>query len=96
MQEVTWSREQLEAAHKHSIYNRDEILRSGLCGCFYCGHVFTPDELDEEMDWTDMYAEQATALCPKCMIDAVIGDASGYPVADGAFQNSMFEYFFEG
>jgi len=26
----------LHAAHKHSIYNTDEVKQSVLCGCFYC------------------------------------------------------------
>ena len=90
-----WDKEYLEAAHKHSIYNRDEILKSRYCGCFYCEHIFSPAELDEEADWTDDYAEQNTALCPECMIDSVIGDASGYPVTDKEFLDAMYQYFFE-
>ena len=96
MNQKKWNKQYLDAAHKHSIYNRQEILKSTKCGCFYCGHIFTPAELDEEMDWTDDYASQTTALCPVCMIDSVIGDASGFPVADKTFLDGMYEYFFEG
>ena len=94
MKQNKWSMEYLEAAHKHSLYNYGEIKKSRFCGCFYCGHIFTPEELDEDMDWTDDYAEQTTALCPKCMIDSIIGDASGYPVTDKAFLDAMCEHFF--
>ena len=94
MKQRKWNWEFLEAAHRHSIYNRDEIMKSTWCGCFYCGHIFPPSELDEAMDWTDDYAAQITALCPECMIDSVIGDASGFPVTDKEFLDGMYEYFF--
>jgi hypothetical protein len=35
----------LEGAHKHSIFNRKEILKSSLCGCFYCMQNFSPNEM---------------------------------------------------
>ena len=71
---MKWTRETLELAHKHSIYNRQEILRSRMCGCFYCGETFPPAKLDDALDWTDDYHPETTALCPECWIDAVIGD----------------------
>lgn len=65
-------------AHRHSIYNRDEILSSEQCGCFYCGVIFSPMEV---RDWTDERQDVGqTALCPRCGIDAVIGSNSGYPI----------------
>jgi hypothetical protein len=35
-----------------------------------------------------------TALCPKCNIDAVIGSASGYPVTDKGFLQTMYGFYF--
>ena len=61
-------------AHRHSIHHRDEILKSKSCGCFDCLSIFQPSDIKE---WTD---SQETALCPKCGIDSVIGDESGYPI----------------
>ena len=65
-------------AHKHSMRNRDELLLSERCGCFYCGAMFPPTEVK---DWTDEREDIGqTALCPRCGIDAVIGSKSGYPI----------------
>jgi hypothetical protein len=61
--------------HKHSAHHEQEILNSSLCICFYCLAFFTPDKID---DWID---SDQTAMCPYCGIDAVIGDASGYPIS---------------
>ncbi|MBR2263763.1 MAG: hypothetical protein IJ917_05365 [Firmicutes bacterium] len=92
---MKWTRETLELAHKHSIYNRQEILRSRMCGCFYCGETFPPAKLDDALDWTDDYHPETTALCPECWIDAVIGDASGFPVEDPDFLQAMHIFWFE-
>jgi hypothetical protein len=62
-------------AHKHSIRHRDEIMGSTHCGCFYCCAMFPARDI---ADWTD---DGDTALCPKCGIDSVIGDRSGFPVS---------------
>ena len=94
MSKTKWTTEVLEAAHKHSLYNHREILHSCSCGCFYCGAVFTPSALNDDADWTDDYAQERTALCPECMIDSVLGDASGYPVTDEEFLEAMREYWF--
>ena len=68
--------------------------------CMYCGYTFPVTELDQpglspeadEQYWPDgnwVYDAdpgQRSGTCPKCRIDALIGDASGYPVTDRAFQ----------
>ena len=72
-------------AHGH-VWNRDEILASKQCGCFYCKSIFTPDKIE---DWTD----DDCALCPNCGIDSVIGDKSGYPITEG-FLSEMHRYWF--
>lgn len=64
-------------AHKKSIYHKSEIMKSDLCGCFYCLEIFTPNEIK---DWTDISQPEHTALCPKCAIDSVIGSYSGFPI----------------
>ena len=67
----------LEAAHKKSSLHRNEILASKTCGCFYCKRTFASTEVKE---WWDPHGDPngATAVCPHCGIDSVIGDASGY------------------
>jgi hypothetical protein len=57
--------------------HREIILRSELCGCQLCRHLFRPDEIEEWIDETDGVGQ--TALCPKCGLDAVIGSASPFP-----------------
>lgn len=68
--------EEMDSAAKHSLENRDEILKSKMCGCYYCERTF-PASLIRYSDYTD---GGMTALCPLCGIDTVIGDASGVPI----------------
>ena len=68
-----------DKAHNHSAIHREEILSSKVCGCFFCLHMFRPEDIE---DWIDIqyYKDAQTAICPKCGIDAVIGDESGYKI----------------
>lgn len=63
-------------ARKHSQNNRSELNASERCGCFHCGEQFGPRTI---ADWFKERPED-TAICPSCDIDAVVGDASGYPI----------------
>ncbi|MFU8926811.1 cytoplasmic protein [Acinetobacter puyangensis] len=74
-------------AHKGSIYNRDILRDSSLCGCFFCLDQFDYKNI---YDWID---GDNTALCPSCGIDSVIGSASGYPITDG-FLKEMKQFWF--
>lgn len=64
----------VKAAHKKSIYHRESLRKSKVCGCFYCLDMFDYNNIEY---WTD---NDDTALCPTCDIDSVIGDDSGYPI----------------
>lgn len=88
--------------HGHCARNRDEIARSETCGCFYCLEVFPPMDV---RDWIDVNGHEegpprrgdrtpATALCPRCGIDSVLGSASGFPVDDPEFLRRMHERWF--
>jgi hypothetical protein len=79
----------LEAAHKHCTNNRPELAKSTVAGCFYCLAVYEPAMIDE---WIDQAED--TAICPKCSIDSVIGDAAGFPI-DEEFLAAMHERWFE-
>lgn len=79
-------------AHRHSIRHRSEILASRLCGCFYCGSFFQPGEIEIGVD-DDSDGRGHTALCPRCGIDSVIGDKSGFP-ASSEFMTRMNSYWF--
>ncbi len=78
----------LRKAHKHCGRNRDELLASREAGCFHCLKVFDPNDIAE---WTD---GNATAICPRCGIDSVLGDASGYPMT-ASFLEEMNAYWFQ-
>ena len=75
-------------AHPHCGNNRDELERSTKAGCFYCCEIYQASFIDE---WID---DETTAMCPKCGIDSVIGDASGFPVTEKAFLKAMNEVWF--
>ncbi len=87
---------EIRAAHKHSVGNREELKRSKVCGCFFCQEIFSPDEIrNYTVDFPDGTLESriATAICPYCWVDSIIGDASGFPVEED-FLKAMGEYFF--
>jgi len=90
----------LLAAHRHASNNRTEIEASTVCGCFYCVQTFPPAEI---VAWSGLdmsnfddpeAANAATALCPRCGSEAVIGDKSGYDV-HGQFLTRMQEAWFQ-
>jgi hypothetical protein len=57
-----------------SINNRDALLKSTMCGCHLCRKLFSSSEIAE---WTDEneHGIGQTALCPRCGLDGVLGDA---------------------
>lgn len=79
--------QELLAAHEHCKHNKEEILASENCVCFYCAAHFKPAEI---VKWVDKGGE--TALCPECGIDAVIGDKSGLDIDENMAE--MYEYWF--
>lgn len=87
------NKEELRKAHKHSSMHREEILKSNTCGCFYCLNKYSPTILTEK-NWHEEYDGTWTVICPKCGIDSVIGDASGYKLTQ-EFLKAMQDYWFE-
>jgi hypothetical protein len=81
------SRPDIELAHPHSIQHRKEVLDSSMCGCFYCRAQFATQEIERWIDGGE------TALCPHCGVDAIIGDASGFPVTV-EFLTEMYDRWF--
>ena len=78
-------------AHKSSHHHRREILESRRCGCFHCGQIFRPGEIMRWKDVKDGIGQ--TAFCPKCRLEAVLGDKSGYPLTS-RFLTKMKNYWF--
>jgi hypothetical protein len=90
--EVSWTAAFLSSAHEHSFKNRAEIARSHLCACFHCLNTYPASEVT---DWTgDENGVGQTALCPRCPVDSVLGDASRLPLEPG-FLRAMRVRFFE-
>lgn len=87
-----WSATFLDAAHKHAFRNRGEISASTMCGCFWCLSTYPPSEIVQWTDADEMGVGQ-TALCPRCPVDSVIGDASGLPMKR-RFLRAMRRRFF--
>jgi hypothetical protein len=79
-------------AHQHSNRHRENLLRSTLCGCFYCCETFSPQAIHEWID-TDESGVGQTALCPKCGIDSVLGDASGFPIERSFLERMNARWF---
>lgn len=61
------------AAHRHSSNHRAELDSSTSCGCFHCLAIYPPAAITR-------WIGAQTAMCPRCGIDSVIGDRSGYPI----------------
>jgi hypothetical protein len=89
---MSFDRQMIDAAHKHSIFHEREILESEICGCFHCLRTFSPTEITE---WIDEDSEQKTAICPHCGIDSVIGSKSSYPITDTDFLKAMLYRLFQ-
>lgn len=81
------SSQELKAAHKHCSHNRAAVTGSALCGCFYCLEIFPAAQVQE-------YVSSEDAVCPKCGIDSVIADASGYPLSL-EWLTAMRDYWFD-
>ena len=81
--------EYLKEAHSASFKNEDSVRQSKMCGCFSCKKIFPASEADfmPESDG------KLTAWCPYCNIDAVLGDASGFPITE-EFLEKMNETWF--
>lgn len=68
--EEKYRKTDLIKAHRFSFNNRESIAKSKTVGCFHCLEVYPAKQVT---DWTKWHNKQ-TAFCPKCGIDAVIGD----------------------
>ena len=69
-----------------SMNNREELLDSKECGCFFCLKMYTPDRIQ---DWLN----EETAQCPYCNVDAVIPESYEYELDDSLLL-AMKEYWF--
>lgn len=75
------------AAKEHASRHRVELEASAKCACFFCFRTFATSDIKA---WIDA---NTTALCPRCGVDSVIGDASGHSISDG-FLRKMHQHYF--
>ena len=75
--------------HRHTRANRMELEASEVCGCIACERIYFPSEI---AGWL----EDATALCPHCGVDAVVGSASGIPIMPGVLRRAHERWFLVG
>ena len=78
-------------ARKRSQDNRAEVYASDRCGCFHCGATYAARTVDQ---WYSS-RQEVTAVCPECGIDAVLGDASGYPLTEAFLGGMRLRWFGE-
>lgn len=73
---------------KFAMKNRQEVENSTLAGCFYCCATFDPKEVKEYTD------NDKTCICPKCGIDAVVGNM-GIPdeINEEKLRKAQFYWF---
>ncbi len=76
-----------EKLHAYSLHNRDMVLRSKKCYCFFCREAFESGDIEDFVD------DGQTALCPRCRISAIIPDCVEEEI-DGQTVSDMNEYWF--
>jgi hypothetical protein len=80
-----FTRAELEDAHIHSSCNKNEIIASDFCACFYCKRVYEPSQIKEWLFESRgelaTKEDKYTAICPYCGIDSVIGSVSKYDLS---------------
>ena len=74
-------------AHQFCTNNKESLLNSKKCGCFYCLKIFNSNEIEE---WID---GGITACCPYCGIDSIIAENSKFPITE-EFLKEMKKYWF--
>lgn len=75
--------------HRHTRTNRIELEESEVCGCIACEQIYSPTEV---VSWIEEN-NGATALCPHCGIDAVVGSASGIPITPAVLRRAHARWF---
>ena len=78
-------------ARKAAFENWESVMKSDMCGCYYCGSIFPSYKVTDE-DWVpDLHGR--TVTCPYCFIDSVIGDSSGIPIQKDVLE-VLYDYWF--
>ena len=74
-------------AYTHASNHRREIEASTRAGCFYCLAVFPARQVRTWVDGGE------TAICPRCGVDAVLGDKLPGAVKPGFLEKMRTRWF---
>lgn len=91
---------ELLAAFRYTTNNYAQIEASALCGCCSCVQVYPAEEVAAwtGLEMTNLDDPKAianqTALCPRCGMEAVLGDKAGFPI-NAQFLGRMNEAWFQ-
>ena len=80
----------IQEAAEFALHNADLLHKSQQAACYHCLSLFPVEEIG------DFRAEEegaATAYCPVCGVDAVLGDQTGYVFTDNQLRE-LGEYWF--
>ena len=83
----------LEKAHAYSNNHKPELEKDHVCGCFYCLEIYDPAEITEWIIADNDCDRRGTAICPKCGIDSVIGESSGFPITKEFLKTMQKKWF---
>jgi NAD-dependent SIR2 family protein deacetylase len=78
----------MKKAHDTSSDHVFILMSSTEVRCFHCLETISTEEITE---WVD---GRRTALCPKCGIDALIGDATKFDLDNDLFFGVMNAWYF--
>lgn len=77
----------LKKLHAYSYNNKEKIMHSGKCYCFYCKKEMEAKEINKYID------NDSTALCPYCEIDSIIPDSIDENI-NSSIIDEMNKYWF--
>lgn len=67
---------ELEELHRYSNNHREVLQAASRAGCFYCGAVFSPVDIEDWIDGPQAHSghtgDGVTALCPHRGMDSVL------------------------
>lgn len=81
---------QIQEAAEFALYNATQLAQSQRAACYHCLTVFPADEVGDFREEED---GEATAYCPVCGVDAVLGDVTGYGFEEATLR-ALREYWF--
>lgn len=84
------SEHDLQKINEQSIGNMELLEEEQTCGCFFCGKIFSSNEITQYIEDDD---EGNTAVCPFCKTDSVIGESCGFEITEELLKQ-MHTYWF--